>query len=429
MPNLRALVGASLAGLAAAQDWGTTGSWSQIQPSGATAGPSQFISHNPATIQGQVIFIGMSSTGANTSWSYDIIANSWTSFPNLPVTINYGFTFSTGGDLIVVDETNPNSLFVSDSANPNGGWITTSFGTSGPEGRIGNRFMPWGSILYMFGGLDSTLIHNDIWAVDLQSALGNPTVQKQWVRVTADGVNGVPDARIAYSWTAFGAHTIIMGGVTPPVGGDPFACIQPGNTCIFHRHVWSFAPGNRGLPGPDSVTGTAFLMLADAGAYGGPVPSGRFLHAAGATGDQLYIYGGITAAGFVNDLWAYNLVSQTWAQVKSAGGVWPNSPISGAGAMIARAFYVYVTDGAAPTLWKWVPDASSGANPPAPQYSDPPHPGTVAGLTIGILIGLGNLVLLYQLLKRSSGGVGSSFTGSTASFSGGMGDVYTAVPA
>lgn len=50
---------------------------------------------------------------------------------------------------------------------------------------------------------------------------------------------------------------------------------------------------------------SAWVRFGENGANGGPVPAGRVEHTAGAMGDQLYVYGGVTATGISNELWAY----------------------------------------------------------------------------------------------------------------------------
>jgi len=331
--------------------------------------------------------------------------------------------FSIGGAAMIIDEQNPNAIYAIDTVAPTS-WTKYTL-TGAPQTRIGCRFINFGSYLFLFGGMDdpsifgpSGVVHNDIWGIDLQNLIMNPTTTLPWVQLTADNTPGVPTPRIGFTWTAFGAHTVIMGGLTPPVGSVMTTCIQTPSLCQFHGSIWFFAPGNIGTPTANGVTGNAFQILAEAGAYGGPTPAPRCFHAAGATGDQLYVYGGLTANGFVNDLWAYNLVSQTWAQVTQTSP-WPSNYNRGAGVMIARAFYVYAWDGKYNSLWRWFPVASSGANTSPAAASDAPHPGTVAGLVIAALLGVANLVFVVILYRRSTG---SQYVASPI-----PGDVYSAV--
>lgn len=343
-------------------------------------------------------------------------------YPDLPVQIQAAYMFSSGGAVMVIDEQQPNTFYALDTANPTAGWTPYPL-SNGPTTRIGSRFMSFGSILWSFGGMDDPTIygplgtiHNDMYGIDLQGIIMKSGVSASWVQVTADNVNGVPSPRIGYSWTGFGSHTVIMGGVTPPVGSTFLVCIQTPSQCQFHGSIWFYAPGNKGLPAAGSITGTSWQILSEAGAYGGPVPVPRFLHAAGSSGDQLFVYGGISQQGVLNDMWAYNLVSQTWAPITQTAP-WPTNIQRGVGTMIGRAFFVYAWDGRGNSLWRWFPTASSGANTNPPS-SNAPHPGTVAGLVIAALLGVANLAFVIILYRRSSG---SQYIATPI-----PGDVYTA---
>jgi hypothetical protein len=117
-------------------------------------------------------------------------------------------------------------------------------------------------------------------------------------------------------------------------------------------------------------------------------------HVAGARGDQLFVYGGFTASGATTELWAFNLISQSWAMVT------PSSPAPGAatdlgygvGAFLGRHLYHYAqaanSNGPIPgagQLWRWAPAASSGAAP-APEASSSANMAIINGHTAGIAI-------------------------------------------
>lgn len=352
----------TLAATTNAQDWGTTGSWTLITPSSASPPGPAYVAHNPTSFDGIVAFSGVDPASMrNTTWSYDVINNLFIVNPDLPGQVNAAYMFSNGGLELIVDEQNPNVIYALDTANPGGGWLTFTL-TGGPTTRVGSRFMSWGSILYYFGGIEwpgfgpvTGNIHNDIYAVDLQAIIVGPTKTGAWVQVTPDNTANVPTPRIGYSWTGFDVHTVIYGGVTPPPNSDPMVCVSAPASCYFHDSVWFFAPGIRGLPTPGSINGNAWTILPASGAYGGPMPTRRFLHAAGSSGDQLFVFGGILSTGLpATDLWAFNLASTTWQQVQQTNP-WPVA-VRGTGTMLGRSFFLYVDDGKGySSFWVWRP--------------------------------------------------------------------------
>ncbi|KAH7821614.1 uncharacterized protein MONOS_13201 [Monocercomonoides exilis] len=57
-------------------------------------------------------------------------------------------------------------------------------------------------------------------------------------------------------------------------------------------------------------------------------------------GDKLYIFGGISASGFLNDLWEFDTQNNQWKELKIVtGGVGPE-PCSGAGMLVANGYAV-----------------------------------------------------------------------------------------
>jgi hypothetical protein len=176
----------------------------------------------------------------------------------------------------------------------------------------------------------------------------------------------------------------------------------------------------------------AWVRLGENGANGGPVPAGRVFHTAGHMGDQLYVYGGITAAGPSSELWAYNLVSQAWGQVQPSMPAPPTGSF-GVGTVVGRHLYLFIhqrDNGLAPiadgsgALWRWAP---AQLGPPAAGGAAPVNSGHTAGIVIGILIGLGNLYFLVLLVQNagvsmipsfSFGGFGGSSKASTSGVAG-----------
>jgi hypothetical protein len=365
--------------------------------------------HHSSSAAGCLFISGALPDGTNATWQWDIVNQAWTVLPAWPAaaSIPVLYSFTVGGVLVIISEDNPNSAWYIDTASVANGWAQLTMAQA-PRGRVSSRYLDWGSVLYAWGGADVagttiTGLHNDMWAIEITSTLNAPMSGHGWVQVTADGAPGTPPARVGSSFVSFQAHALLFGGVIPPLGSDFRYCAQPGaSNCVWLNDVWTFGPGNRGAPAPAGITGSSWTRFNAVGAYGGPAISPRVEAAAGTTGDQLFVFGGIGPGGAVlNDLWAFNLVSSTWQQVTKTSP-WPSGDSTGAGLMLARRLFIYVPNGATGnSLWEWSPVASAGSAAAA-VVTPPPHPGTVAGLTIACLLGVANLAGLFFMWRRSS---------------------------
>jgi hypothetical protein len=291
----------------------------------------------------------------------------------------------------------------------------------------------------MFGGWAPTQfvpgstgqLFNDMYALDVTKAITNAANQgtSAWTLVspTADATGvtpGYPSPRVGYSWTALNVGAVLYGGLSRRDNtADPFQCIAwPGGAspspapsdCIWHHHVYVLLPGSgNSLNGPSPLPNPIMPALAwrelnSFTGMGGNVPAPRALHTAGYTGDQVYIYGGLTAAGPSQEMWAFNLVSETWAAVTQQGSL-PTGLGEGVGCMIGRHFYWYEVARFGPEavgtgqLYSWTP--SSGAPPPpgaAGVAATPSNSGSTAGFVIAILIGLANLYILVLIAQGQS---------------------------
>jgi hypothetical protein len=350
-----------------------------------------------------------------------------TGFPPQP------FIFTSGGTVLAMDELAPNALFSIDSIAPaNTAWSTCAFGVGSCSNakpivsnygtRYGQRFLSWGSSIFMWGGITAPTdgstpqFRTDMYAFELTSTLNN-AANSGWMTVSPPNPsNGPlpnwPNGRVSPSWTGFTVGAFLFGGISTTDGSPPWpACFQglsPSNpapsNCVFDNNMWGFFPSS-----VDWTTGAAYgasswTLFNAAGAYGGPIPAGRHNHIAGSLGDQLFVYGGITATGPVqasDALWTYNLVSQTWAPIRNSpaqppagDGYWPT------GTFVARHFYVW-NENFGPgfngpslggQLWRWSPAAFTpspccGGGGGGGGNDSSTATGHTWGIVIGILIG------------------------------------------
>jgi len=403
----------------AAQDWGTSGSW-QILSSPSSQPPS-FTYRKPTSSAGCFIVLTNNSVTGNMGVSqFDIINNVWATLPDLPVAnpLLDPFMLDFGGFIVAIDELNPQNAVILDGVNSNS-WKSLTLSGYTPVSRFGQRFAPWGPLLYSFSGVDINTWnnHNDLWAIDFSSVASSSAPQGSWVQLIGDNVVGSPPARVGYSFTNFGLGLVMFGGASIDAGGsDPDVCfgLTTNSVCHFHDTVWAFTPGLRGSNSltPPLSTST-WIKLPDGP---GSRPTGRFDHTAAAMSNQLFIFGGTTSLGTSNELWAYNLQTNTWAIVTpTSASPSINSDIGyGAGVGIGRHLLQFVQSidqsgnplANTGQLWMWSPSSSTSSSQSNGagngNNSVANSAGTIAGLVILILLALANLAFLVLLYRGKS---------------------------
>ena len=113
-----------------------------------------------------------------------------------------------------------------------------------------------------------------------QGVIATPTEGWEYVNPA-----GVPDARYGHSMVVMpGPQTLLFGGEKPD--GSMADDLQ-----IFQENYWSEVPPN------------------------GDTPPARKGHASWGSGSKMYIFGGISATGAINDLWTYDPSSNQWAEM------------------------------------------------------------------------------------------------------------------
>jgi len=359
--------------------------------------------------------------------SYDVASGKWEDYPPIPaqVGIQDPFMVSMGGQLMIIDETNVTSIVFIDTsaARSTVGYpwsIATVFDGPSPA-RYGMRFVAWGALIYFFGGVEIStgVMHNDMWALPAgQVITGYSLPYPSWSQVAQDSLAGFPPPRVGYTLTAFGTVMVMFGGVSlltsAPPGTLPEICFTPASAtfCQFHSDVWLFTPGNPGPPGEITVLPSQWKALAPGGAAG--PPTGRFDHVAGAISDQLFVYGGTTSTGGVSELWVYNILTQSWAQISPS---FPAPDTSGSdvgygvGLVLGRHLYRFAQNvdkfgepvSGSGELWRWAPVAiSPPSSSPCASPASVTSTGLTAAVTLALLVGLANLALLLALARHSS---------------------------
>jgi len=171
-------------------------------------------------------------------YKFNIVTQTWSS-PYIftpggtsPV-VQEPFVFAYGGFAILVDESNPTVMYYIDSnAAASSSWTSITI-ASNPLllNRLDQRFLVWGSQIYMFGGYvpsssptTPSVQYNDLWVINLsQALLGNGAA---WSLVSPPGdpttglVAGFPPPRIGYTWTPYQVGAIMFGGLSTSKQGE-----------------------------------------------------------------------------------------------------------------------------------------------------------------------------------------------------------------
>lgn len=316
------------------------------------------------------------------------------------------------------------------TTNSSAGWVRAAL--SGPSCgvRNGHKVVALGGLLFLLGGWDGTTYFNDLWGLDLASAVlalgGGAAAPPGWVQLLPSGATGMVPPRSSFSWDAVGGQTFVFGGsecsreagrvvllsllpsAPPPCRAQPTSHTPPGSprrapslqTCgplrrwRHRRHVLllpALTPAPPLIPAlpaaapqlepfPDGLP-VGWAPVLPSGGPGAPWPPCRYGHSSGVSGGTLYIFGGMTFPGCgagggptpapLADLWAFDSLAGTWAEI-TQGQPAPGPLGVPAGVVVGAAYYVYGgadQDSGFPELWRWTPPPAAPL-PPPPQCAD-----------------------------------------------------------
>jgi hypothetical protein len=261
---------------------------------------------------------------------------------------------------------------------------------------------------------------NAMWAADLagffnsvSNGPGDPNANVPWVLVQPINSPGVFTGRGAFSVNVYSATIILFGGLTRslpgPNGPDP-VCALPGSNCVVYNDIWFYQPGLMSKPLDATLCNGGNCGWYAPSVNGAAIPSGRYGHAAGVLGDNLYVFGGVDANGaFFTDLWVFNMEDLVWTQARSSFRGISALPLPQtffpSMSVVGHNLYVEMTgDAGGHAIYRWVPEA------PAPSNNgggggggggggayDAIAQGHTAGIVLGILLGLVNLAFLKKI--------------------------------
>lgn len=194
------------------------------------------------------------SDAGNATFFYYPVSNTWTQYPDLPVSFVAPDICSVGGYLNLFGGSGSfgfsNLLLAISTTNPSAGWLQVPINNA-PSGRDGHRLVGFGGVMYLFGGWDSTIgYYNDVWALDVPGLFNASGPQPGWVQVTANGTAALPPPRDGFSWDNYGSSVVLFGGFSHNVNAvGPDTCDNPNLACTWYNDVWFFRPVPIGLSG------------------------------------------------------------------------------------------------------------------------------------------------------------------------------------
>lgn len=391
------------------QDWGTSGTWTQLMPS--NLGPQGRAWHHATTLQGSLYIVGGSATDVgNATYFYYPVANTWTQYPDLPATFAAPDIVAAGGYLNLFGGDGggfgfSNTLLAISTTNPAAGWFQFILPNSPPT-RNGHRLISFGGIMYLTGGWNPTIdYYNDVWALDVNGFFNGSVTG--WTSITSNGTVGLPPPRNTFSWDNMGYDAVMFGGFWHNIaGGGAYTDCTVQAQCRYYNDLWIYRPAPVGLAGlqPNPLA-IGWIQVTVSGST---VPQGRTGHASGILSDQLFIFGGQGASGWLSDVWVFNFKSHAWAQVSSSGAS-PGAVSYPTGAFIGS-HYFFISSSGTPgsNLWRFdtVP-SSGGPGSTTNNNSWMSTAGLGAGIAIGVLINVASLVVIVLVWRKGrAGGIG-----------------------
>lgn len=159
-------------------------------------------------------------------------------------------------------------------------WSTITPTGTGPSARYGQSAVVSGSMIYVFGGMSSSAATNDLFSFD--------TTTNTWTALSPPGT--APSARYYHGAALVGTKMYIVGGVSGASNIDVYSYDIPTN-------AWS------------SVTPAATTT----------VPTSRSGSAVVANGSMLYVFGGYSGSSYLNGLYAFDTVTNSWSSISPTG--------------------------------------------------------------------------------------------------------------
>jgi len=295
----------------------TCGTWTELGTTQQAGAQGDYAATFDTTRKRMILVAGQKGTAPNPPvvdevWAYDTATATWTLLqPATPAgapgaRVGHRVVYDAARDRLVLFGGERTINF--NAADMFGDTWTLDFTTSadgvwqklagtGPSKRRDAALATDGNRAVLFGGAsDFTTYANDVWVLDL--------AQGTWSLATASG--DVPSARFAakLTWDAAGGRFVMFGG------HDPFSLGTLNDTYALTVDASGNAAFTLLLPGDSDNTVAGVDHTS---------PERRERHAQVAAGSQLWIFGGASDCGPMDDVWTLDLTSPTkWTTVVPA---------------------------------------------------------------------------------------------------------------
>jgi len=270
--------------------------WMKIESGGVNPAPRRGAVGIVDAEQTRLVFHGGEAPGAlffSETWVYDLKTQEWNSLviSNPPARCHHTFLQALSGETAILFGGFPRTNELWQWDNLSGSWTDITPLTNNPAPRClhsgvldkrNNRMIVYGGLN---GGFTPDL--NDLWALDLSS--------RQWKRT---GENQPPGFRYGHvaAMDETGNRMILFGGF---MRNRENQLVNAGDTWIFdfNTQQWSMLNELNASPSPRQF------------AQGVNLPNGK----------GMILFGGLTDAGYQNDLWFFRYEDLTWHPIELNG--------------------------------------------------------------------------------------------------------------
>jgi len=183
-----------------------------------------------------------------------------------------------------------------------------------PRGSAGLAFSEADNHLYVFGGTIEWTHHvpsNDLYLLDVNRHI--------WIQINYQGTKPTPVFRHSMIYDSQRDVIFIFGGQISD-GGDTGVVVPTNN-------LWRY-----------QVSTQTFILMPPKNP-----PPGRFFHVAAVAGRRMFIFGGMTASSFINDLYSYHLDQDTWTRLSNTNA--PAGRSNGVGIIDEAGTFLYIFSG------------------------------------------------------------------------------------
>ena len=392
-----------------------SGSWTQMIPTGDPPRGAQY--HSGAVVGESLYVVGGLGKKFNQTFYYDVQKNTWNDAKQeLPSNFNCADMDAAGGRLFLFggqnNETGDYSkdllvLFPhSDSE-----WKKVQVPHSTGE-RSGHTATMVSGIIYIFGGWDAKSYYNDLRMFDTNFLGGDGKCPPDssppcmWSSITYAKGSDVPGARNDHTMVQYGGNLVLFGGFYHDISkdGPVVDCKRYPDRCTYYNDIWTI-----------DLPQTKFELTEDPSwsqmKTTGPNPEGRFGHTANRIGDSMFVFGGTSKTGMMNDLWEFSLSRSTWVKLTPSGSS-PSPRYRHVAGVVSGSIAIFGGLGGNDDVWRYDPALSpmqmiqrnALALPQEPCAKTSDFSSIKTWSVFNFLVSAGCFVVLIVMMRRAGRG-------------------------